>query len=203
MQPVLAHPADAERGTTRFVAALRPLFLAAAELGVDVDAACPSDPRAYEDYFKSPVRFGAERSEMVFPRAFLEAHVRNGDPTARDALTQRATELIARRPAEGPAPGFVERARSSAAVAVADGEWRDVRRVDRGAPRLRRPEHVCARVPEVDGDVPDRLPRSTRLTPRVSSRETDVRSPRSRRRARPPRRAAPRRPRPARTRDRP
>lgn len=83
---------------------------------------CPSDPRAYEDYFKSPVRFGAERSEMVFPRAFLEAHVRNGDPSARDALTQRATELIARRPAEGTAPGFVERARSSAAVALADGD---------------------------------------------------------------------------------
>jgi AraC-like DNA-binding protein len=78
-----------------------------------------SHPRAYESYFKCPVRFGAERNEMVFPRAFLAAHVRNGVPAAHDELTRCAAAMIARRPAE---VGFADRVRREARSALDAGD---------------------------------------------------------------------------------
>ena len=78
-----------------------------------------SNKRAYEEYFKCPVHFDAGRNEMVFPRAFLAAHVRNGSRGSPDELARCATAMIARGPAEG---GFVDRVRGEASSSLDAGD---------------------------------------------------------------------------------
>lgn len=81
--------------------------------------ACTSDPRAYEEHFKCPVRFGAEKNEIVFPRFLLEQHIRTGNPEARDALTRCASQMMK---TQAPALSFVERVRRLAEAALSEGD---------------------------------------------------------------------------------
>lgn len=58
------------------------------------------DPSPYRAWFDAPVRFGAPHSQLVIPRAALEAPLASSDPNLLSILTRAADELHRQRPAD-------------------------------------------------------------------------------------------------------
>lgn len=112
--PHLVSPAAVnEYVTAAFAAAAREnIGLDARPLAVWQMHEAPRDPRrlaAYEEVFRAPVRFGAERNALVMPRGALDLRLRHADPALRRVLTRYADELLRRLPRVG---STVERARA-------------------------------------------------------------------------------------------
>lgn len=60
----------------------------------------PGDPAAYRAWFDAPVVFDAEITQLVLPRAALEAALVSSDPTLLAILTRAADELLKNTPTD-------------------------------------------------------------------------------------------------------
>ncbi len=67
-------------------------------LGVELAHPAPPDVAAYRAWFDAPVTFGADTTQLVMPRAALEASLVSADPTLLAILTRAADELAKRTP---------------------------------------------------------------------------------------------------------
>jgi AraC-like DNA-binding protein len=63
-----------------------------------VEFAHAGDPAAYRTWFDAPIVFGAERTQLVMPRAALDASLVSADPTLLAILTRAADELLKKAP---------------------------------------------------------------------------------------------------------
>lgn len=68
--------------------------------GVELAHRAPGDVARYRKWFDAPVTFGAATTQLVFPRAVLDATLVSADPTLLAILTRAADELAARAPVE-------------------------------------------------------------------------------------------------------
>lgn len=101
----------------RSVCELTGRVLAASE--VQFNHRCKGDARAYEELFRAPVVFGAQCTEIAFPRAYLGLQLPRGSAVVRSALTQHATEMLAQQP---PPMSFADIVRQHASLALASGD---------------------------------------------------------------------------------
>ncbi len=60
---------------------------------VDFQHPCPADPQVYERWFGAPVRFCAEHTQLVLPRAALGFNLRTTDPALLEILSRHARDL--------------------------------------------------------------------------------------------------------------
>jgi AraC-like DNA-binding protein len=67
------------------------------------------DPAAYRAWFDAPVVFDAATTQLVMPRAALDAALVSSDPTLLAILTRAADELMAKAPADPPLTAQVKR----------------------------------------------------------------------------------------------
>jgi AraC-like DNA-binding protein len=54
----------------------------------------PVDSRPYRHFFKAPVRFGANRTALLFPASWLERRVVGASPLARRAIEQAVADML-------------------------------------------------------------------------------------------------------------
>lgn len=67
-------------------------------IAVELAHPAPGDPAPYRAWFDAPVVFGAERTQLVLPRAALEATLASSDPALLAILTRTADDLVAKAP---------------------------------------------------------------------------------------------------------
>jgi AraC-like DNA-binding protein len=58
------------------------------------------DPAPYRSHFDAPVSFGAPHTQLVIPRAALDAPLASSDPNLLEILTRAAEDLHRQRPAD-------------------------------------------------------------------------------------------------------
>src|SRR5262249_32525106 len=54
----------------------------------------PVDHRPYRNFFKAPVRFGANRTALLFPASWLDRSVTGASPVMRKAIEQAVADLL-------------------------------------------------------------------------------------------------------------
>jgi AraC-like DNA-binding protein len=80
---------------------------------------CTGDRRTYEAFFLgTQVAFGCDRTELVFPRAYLELRLPCANAVTRSSLARCATELLASTPAP---PSLLDRVRACVDDALVEG----------------------------------------------------------------------------------
>jgi AraC-like DNA-binding protein len=84
---------------------------------------------SYRAWFDAPVRFGAERTQIVFPSAALDASLVSADPKLLAILMRAANEVAAKKPADATLASQVARI-------VGEALRNDESDVDRVAKRL-------------------------------------------------------------------
>ena len=67
------------------------------------------DPAAYRAWFDAPIKFGAERTQLVMPRAALDAALASSDPTLLGILTRAADDLLEKTPSDPSMTAQVKR----------------------------------------------------------------------------------------------
>jgi AraC-like DNA-binding protein len=71
-------------------------------VAVELAHPAPGDPAAYRKWFDAPVRFDAERTQLVLPAAALAANLASSDPALLAILTRAADELAKRAASVDP-----------------------------------------------------------------------------------------------------
>ncbi|HUJ57806.1 MAG TPA: AraC family transcriptional regulator [Kofleriaceae bacterium] len=79
-------------------------------IGVELAHRAPGGTAAYRAWFDAPVTFGAAATQLVFPRAALDAALVSSDPGLLAILTRAADELHRRAPADPGVASQVARA---------------------------------------------------------------------------------------------
>jgi AraC-like DNA-binding protein len=79
-------------------------------IGVDFTHRAPGDVAAYRKWFDAPVRFGADATQLVMPRAALAAPLTTADPALATILARHADDLVARDPEGPPLTAQIKRA---------------------------------------------------------------------------------------------
>ena len=69
-------------------------------LAVEFTHHAPDDLAAYRAWFDAPVRFGADATQLVLPRAALDASLVSSDPALLGILTRAADELARQTPTD-------------------------------------------------------------------------------------------------------
>jgi len=67
---------------------------------VQLARVAPADTRPWRRVFGAPVRFGAERNALIFPRRWLDHRLERADPNLRRVLEEKIAELETIQPAE-------------------------------------------------------------------------------------------------------